>query len=84
MAVHGTPSNPEYIIPAKDLASTVASVPDVKNLATKRAGDIHVSININGQMITTREFTRTQLFPEMEQAIRSGLGGALKSAFGVA
>jgi TP901 family phage tail tape measure protein len=81
VAVHGSAAAPEYIIPSPDLKSILAAAPQ------KRAGanvTIRNEININGTMVTDREYVRGRLLKEIGNALRSGIGRAeIQSALGV-
>lgn len=75
--VHGTPSRPEYIIPAPDLEGMMAG-------GRRGGGDVVVNVALNGQIVTDREYTRTRIIPEIIEAARSGLKSQLQAALGVA
>lgn len=81
VAVHGSVSAPEYIIPSPDLKSILAAAPQ------KRAGanvTINNEVNINGTVVTDREYVRGRLLKEIGNALRSGVGRAeIQAALGV-
>lgn len=77
VAVHGTPSNPEYIIPADKLAA----------MSGPRGGGGSPTINIilNGTMVSTSEFSKNSVFPAIIEAVKSGYRKAeFQAALGVA
>lgn len=83
---HGTPSNPEFIIPS----SRFETIPQVNVLAKQqRTNLVHkqsiVHVNINGQIITDREYVRNRLLPEIILALDSHfLKTKLQRGLGVA
>lgn len=81
VAVHGTPSTPEYIIPSPDLKALLAATPQKKagaNVTVKN------EVNINGTVITDREWVRGRLINELKAALKSGIGTSeLKLILGV-
>ena len=77
VAVHGTPSNPEYIIPADKLAA----------MSGPRGGGGGATINVilNGTMVATSEFAKNGVFPAIIEAVKSGYRKAeFQAALGVA
>jgi len=82
---HGTPSTPEYIIPAPDLRSMMMSTkPGPRGDKKRRDILIQTTVNLNGIMVTPREFVRGQLLREIESAVKSGIRKSeLQAALGV-
>lgn len=58
---HGTPANPEFIGTAKQLSRMGTTEAKTMN--------VYQTVNLNGQMITTREYTRNEIIPEMLDAL---------------
>jgi len=81
--VHGTPSRPEYIIPAPDLQKMVSG------LRTDRGGkpsvvNVKNEVNVPGQIITDRDYVRGRLLPEIIAALRSAISRPeLQAALGI-
>ena len=83
--VHGTPANPELIIPSKDLPSMIRATAYSAAASPKGGNVINFIINLNGKMIATRDFVRGDVMSEMLQAIKSGvLKPEFQQALGVA
>lgn len=81
--VHGTPTRPEYIIPAPNLMQMVASAKSPEP-ESKGKGNVTVNVNLHGQIITDREWTRRRLLDQIASAVTAGVKKTeLQSAFGV-
>jgi TP901 family phage tail tape measure protein len=84
VAVHGTPSNPEYIIPSDKLGAIAAAAPasgEGKSVVVNFTQEIH----FDGQFISDKDFTRGRIIPELREAFRSGAWKAeIQQVLGVA
>jgi hypothetical protein len=80
VAVHGTPANPEYVIPGDKL---LALGPAAKS---GRGGNatVNIYVNVPGTVITDSEYTRTRFMPQFIQALKSSvLKAEIQQALGV-
>jgi hypothetical protein len=83
VAVHGTPSRPEIIIPLPDLGRFV-SAQRSDSRTTTREINIKNEVHIDGMFITDREYTRSRLMPEIIEALESNLlKSKIQQALGV-
>jgi TP901 family phage tail tape measure protein len=62
---HGTPSEPEYIVPHSKIQGFMTASPAGGGVS------IPVTVNINGTMITDREYVNTRLIREITDALSS-------------
>jgi len=76
--VHGTPQDPEWTLRESQMKNLGGGGGSIFNM------NMPTSININGTILSDREYMRSHWIPELISAIRSNFGKSeLKSALGV-
>jgi hypothetical protein len=82
--VHGTPTRPEFIIPAPNLQRMAANLRPASREGRTSVINITNEVHIDGQVVTTREYAREQLLPEIVQALKAGIRKSdLQAALGL-
>ena len=67
---HGTAERPEWIVPQPDIPAFISHMQN-REAAGAGGGGVSVTVNLNGTMITDREYMETRLIREFTDALRS-------------
>ena len=69
--LHGTPENPEYVLRSQDLSRMLSLAGDTKSQPQQIKIEMNNTVNLQGTIISDRDYARNRLIPEIENALRA-------------